>query len=193
MIILTDIDGVCANFVQAFTENAYNRTGIEVDKVIHYDIFNHYPPRTHDELNYMVASPGFCYNIPVLDGAVEGIRALQQLGEVYAVTSPWKSDTWMVERQEWVIKHLNIPANNIIHTHAKHLIRGDILIEDRIENLSSWHKAWPQGTPILLNQSYNAHMDTPAGILRAYSWENILSTLRVTIAKQMRGPSDFKC
>lgn len=43
----------------------------------------------------------------------------------------------------------------VMFTGNKHLVRGDVLIEDRPDNLDAWLKANPQGWGVLVSQPYN--------------------------------------
>lgn len=67
---------------------------------------------------------------------------------------------------EWLLHHFPYIKDIMVNykTHVKHLLRGDILIDDGIHNLTQW-----QGIGILFNQPWNQE----AGILRAKDWDHV--------------------
>jgi 5'(3')-deoxyribonucleotidase len=82
---------------------------------------------------------GWWSSLPVLPGTQEGVARLREIADVYIVTSPWNScRTWMHEREDWLKRHLDIPASQLIVTSAKHVCAGDVLVDDKTETCAKW-------------------------------------------------------
>lgn len=120
----------------------------------------------------LVAQPGFCDGLAVCAGAVEGVRLLADVAEIYVVTSPWDScPTWEYERKAWLWRHLGIPKRNVLQGAANHLIGGEILVDDKTPTLHAWASAHPEGEPIRWVTLHNRA--EPLGGLETCDWEMI--------------------
>lgn len=161
-VVLLDIDGVCADFISASLAVLRRLFGLYFrhDDVTTWNLEDSLKLTETQRARMMAewSRPGFCRAIPPYDGALEGVIALRELGcDVYAVTAPmWSSATWMAERTDWVQEHLSIQRDKVIHTSAKHLVRGDLLVEDKVSTLADWAAAHPDGTGLLFGRAYNA-------------------------------------
>jgi 5'(3')-deoxyribonucleotidase len=185
--ILLDVDGVLADFQSHYLGAIYAETGMVCDAAsidrwdIHEtDVFIAAAKHIGIELSALrkrvdahVVKPDFCATIAVQQGAVEAVTRLQELGDVFVVTSPWDSSpTWMHERHHWVHRHFGIPRHHVIHTGRKHLIRGDIFVDDKLSHVEEWSAAWPNGLPILFDMPHNRGTDA-VGVARA-GWPFII-------------------
>lgn len=159
-VILLDVDGVLANFIEA-TLRTLRDLGVERhhDEVTTWSIEDSLALTSSQRARMKArwSEPGFCASIPVYDGAVAGVEALRAIGEVYAVTSPMTSGpTWQHERTEWLVRHFDFRRDDVVQTAAKHLVRGDVLVEDKPEALARWKAAHPAGVAALWHRRYNA-------------------------------------
>lgn len=146
---------------------------------------------------------GFALKLPVFKGAVEAVQMLQRLGEVFVVTAPcWSprvedlqdlpdgvlSDveylregiydqgrTWSFDRARWLSKHFGIEPDQVISTHAKHVIEGNVLIDDSPEKILSWATRHPRRLGILFTQPYNENSlsTMPRNVVRTSNWDTI--------------------
>ncbi len=92
---------------------------------------------------------GFAAQMNAVDGAEEALERLQKLAQVYVVTTPWpNSPFWPAERIKW-LEERGVPHDKIVLTSAKYVVRGDILVDDRPENLLKWLQHHPSGTAVL--------------------------------------------
>lgn len=102
------------------------------------------------------ATHGFCAALEVLPGAIDGVRLLREVADVYVVTSPWNSNpTWMSEREAWLARHFGIAHAKVIHTSAKYVCAGDFLVDDKTSTLVSWRKAHPTGIAVRWATDHN--------------------------------------
>lgn len=113
-VIGIDLDGVVADY------DAY--TGVELAKgrSIH-DIYN-------DE--------GSFRNLPLIEGAKEGVEWLDKHFEIYFIsTAMWSNPSSWTDKRLWVEDHFpKIGKKKLILTHNKGLFNGDFIIDDRIAN-----------------------------------------------------------
>jgi 5'(3')-deoxyribonucleotidase len=114
------------------------------------------PPAAAAAKRAIGAASGFARHLDVYPGAIDGVRRLQQIAEVYIVTSPWNSNpTWCHDREAWLERHFGIPHARVIHTSAKHLIAGDVLVDDKTSTCDQWRAAWPSGVAVLWSTLHN--------------------------------------
>lgn len=179
--LLLDCDGILANFIEACLALLAVRTGRKYahDVIKTWDVFDSLPtdkhlrPVIYDELK----RPNGCLNIPVYPGAQAGVAKLREHFEVVIVTSPFVgAPTWMSERETWLKRHFDIGHKNIIHTHQKHRILGDVFIDDKVEHVEQWTKQWQRLTPTpvaaaLWDRRYNQAAQLP----RVHDWEEVLA------------------
>ena len=171
--ILVDCDGVLANFIEPFLAIANRLAGTsyteadvkewDMDRLPGFEAIK-------NEAWAEVGDPGFARNMPLYQGAQEGMRRLADIGEVFIVTAPlWlhKEDesrgdlhgqTFCWDRVKWLRAHFGIPATRVIFAYHKELVEGDVLIDDKVENVEAWIKAHgtKKGTSaILWSHPYN--------------------------------------
>lgn len=165
-VVLLDVDGVLADFLGASL--AFLRTvGVDFipEDIWTFDIAHalNLDDAERAKLDREWSRPGFCAALAPCPGAREGVELLRSVGEVYAVTAPmWSCPTWEHERRAWLIEQMGFPAKHVVSAHAKHLIAGAVLVDDRPSHLESWK----HGTPVCWAQPYNENY---AGI-RTNDW-----------------------
>jgi 5'-nucleotidase len=181
---LCDIDGVVCNFVQMFLSAVEAATGIHADQK---DIKTFYVEESLKLNDFqkknvwdIVNSVGIAARMNPLPGAVEGVKALAKVSDLYFVTAPIDtSPTWDYDRRQWLIKHFGEElGKKVLFTASKEVVAGDIFIDDKPENLEEWKKAWPHGICVLWDQPYNqnGHVRLP----RTSDWSAV-----VKVAKTM--------
>lgn len=157
--VLLDCDGVLSAFVDGWLAliNEALGTGYTASDVTDWNVLASLGivSHRHAELKRLLAScPGFAGSLEILPGALDGVQRLQQIAEVYIVTSPWNSNpTWTHDREAWLERHFGIPHSHVVHTSAKHLVVGDVLVDDKTSTLETWREAHPRGVAV--------HWDTP--------------------------------
>lgn len=161
-IILVDCDGVLADFVSASLD-VLRTFGIDKqhDDVKEFDFAGlGMDKHQRKALENRWREPGFCASIKPYDGALEGLRLLRTLADVYAVTAPMNgSVTWQGERAAWLSDHMEFQRDHIVSTAAKHLVNGDVLIEDNPDVLTRWADAGIDRIGMLWSRPYNAASD----------------------------------
>lgn len=192
-IILLDCDGPLADFTQAYLDALCEETGArhsasEVDRweIHECPFFVELDRQTGGDLrrrvDRRVEKFGFCSRIAVAPGARDAVEKLSELGEIFVVTSPWDlSPTWMHERTHWVAAHFpTIGRRRVIQTAQKHLIRGNVFVDDKPSHIEDWSKAWPDGVPILFNMQHNrSHLP---GVSHRGGWDDVLQSAEILAA-----------
>ncbi len=116
--------------------------------------------------------PGLFLRLKPLPHAIEVLERLVKQFEVLIVTS---SRTYAyTEKELWVEKHLPfIGKKNLIFSHRKEMIRGDLLFDDAPHNLTAFKDSGRLA--VAMNYRYNQEIDVP----RVNNWlefEMLLST-----------------
>jgi 5'(3')-deoxyribonucleotidase len=178
-IILLDVDGVLADFTSAVLQWGNAITGLDkrlADVTFYGQLFELYPEEFRHKIEQIVSSEGFCSKLEVYKGAKDGVAKLRELGRVYAVTSPWHSKTWCFERAWWLKAHFGMKDWDVIHAREKHLVRGDMLVEDHPVKLAMWQGVNQEGLALLVDMPYNQGTD-PA-LQRVHTWNEIVAAAK---------------
>ncbi len=180
MIILTDVDGVLADFVG----HIQSRAGVQSD-IKEMDLRDSLTDTELLQVRMVAKKPGFCASMPWYPGAKNFFQDLMRLGHVYAVTSPWHSDTWASERRDWLHEG-GLHPNRVISCPAtsKPLIQGDVLVEDHPETAYDWLEVNKDSFVVLRDLPWNgpdtktfqAKGDHPR-MYRAVGYMEILRTI----------------
>jgi 5'(3')-deoxyribonucleotidase len=94
------------------------------------------------------------------------------------VTAPLRgSPYWRVERTKWLLQLVEAENLDIVFTHDKSRVWGDVFIDDRLENVEAWAEVHQQGLAIVWDHPYN-RARTPPGIHRATSWSQVFQIIR---------------
>ncbi len=160
--ILLDIDGVAANFIAGCLPYIKDITGRDhshddvdqfmIEKALGLD------DEQTKRLYERVASEGWCRNLPPYQEALEGVKELRSFADVIPVTAHFfTSKHWVAERDEWIVEHLGIAKTDVVHTHRKYQIDGDMLVDDKTSHLIAWKKRHHRGVAVRLHRRYNAN------------------------------------
>ena len=118
---------------------------------------------------------GFFRTVPVMPGAQEAVKKLQDDFEVYIVSAAMEFPHSLSEKYEWLQEHFPfIHWNNIIFCGDKSVIATDYLVDDHLKNLDSC-----SGKPILFAATHNAHVNHH---IRVKDWKEAVAMLQEAIA-----------
>jgi 5'(3')-deoxyribonucleotidase len=109
--------------------------------------------------------PQFWQDLLPYPGAVEFVRELHDKGhQVYMATQPFPSENCMWGKKEWIENHLPfLPPNRLIIIEDKYLLRGDMLVDDKPENLFRF-----EGLRVLFSQPWNQKLKS--NMLASWFW-----------------------
>lgn len=172
--VLLDADGILFDFVDAMLREWMILTGqcVSPDTITHYDITSNLVG-TEGEKRALWASnkrPGFCREIHPILPAIAGVRRLERVHDVYVVTAPCKGSlTWCGERVWALSRYFAIPEERVLFTQRKHLVRGDVFVDDSEEHCRRWRESNPDALTVLWRTPRITTWDGPA----TSSWEEL--------------------
>ena len=149
--ILVDVDEVLGDFqTPAFKVIAQvtGRLYVPEDFVV-WNIFTALTEEEKLQCFAQIGAEGFCSAIKPTAGSQDAIRHLQERADVYAVTSSWNTRHWAYERDEWLERLFGIPRSRVVHTSAKYMVKGDVLLDDKPEHVETWQEEHPEGLAML--------------------------------------------
>jgi len=163
--ILLDCDGVLTtSFVDRVCEILRaNNHDAHPHHIEQWDIMKHFkiPKHAEETIYEKMEQKGVAFDFEPAPGAVEFVRELHTWADVYVVTSPMGGKHWPHDRQRWLKHWFDIPANHVLNIKHKFVVKGDVLVDDKLSNLTEWHMEFPQGTPIFWRLPQNRHDKHP--------------------------------
>lgn len=132
-----------------------------------WDFFPHLTPEARAAAFALIAVPGWCARLPVYVEAQVAVEAIRRAGHhVMAVTAPWlSSPTWDYERRGWLQAHFDIPARDVVLTSRKELVRGAVLVDDKISHCHDWQQINPFGQAFVMRRTWNADEESPCPMI----------------------------
>lgn len=155
--ICIDVDGVCADFMEAVLSFINTQHGTNFKNEEMWDDFRVVLKQYHDTpLENFIKSQGFCQLLKVIPGSQEFVEKVRRRGHrVIFLTSPYKdAPTWSHDRMKWLKKHFEADREDIILAKDKRFVNGLTLIDDLPKNCIDWHQ-YQKRTSILLAQPWN--------------------------------------
>ncbi len=161
--ILCDLDGIVTDLIHKWLIT-YNKEHPHFKQLVKDDVTEyeyHKISPIGKSMDMYIERPGFFIDLPILEGAIETLKNLQDDGhEIYIVTAPSSYPGSASEKIWWIHRHLPfIDKNHIIIAKDKHIIYGDILIDDTPSNLKAYKKAWPDAYLISIAYPYNTEIE----------------------------------
>lgn len=144
--VFIDMDGTINKFWESYAaiyNEVYNDKRTLAPKDLwSYSIAADLLGHEDDDLDRIVMSRrDFWLNIPVQDGAYEVIERMYERYDCYILSTPWNGYPDCVrDKMEWMQKKLPFfSTKKMIFTHHKHLLRGEVLIDDHPKNINSFN------------------------------------------------------
>lgn len=153
---LLDMDGIIANLLPPFIEQANNKYGYNLT-LPDFTTFNYLMEAVNKEhTDAIIGAPGFFKSLQPIPGAKKMVKVLQDCGiEFYILSSQGKRGKAVPEKDEWLDEHFpSIDYKHRIYTPAKHMTHADILIDDSPENIANWLKRNPKGITASIKYEY---------------------------------------
>lgn len=157
--------------------DAYNKkhsTSIELAKITTYNLHESLPVEVADELLELFVEKSIYDSLQPYKGAVRAVKTLIEQGhEIYVATS---TDVRNMEwKEELLQKHFPfIPKKNLIRIHNKALLNVDVLVEDKMDNLTQTF-----ADRVCFNQPWNVDegKDYAYSIYRIHHWGEIINII----------------
>lgn len=184
--VLVDVDGVLADCVGEVVKHL--NSGLvdapySVSDVRQWSIANALGvPK--EEVDSIFERPGFVFGMKPYPEARAGMDELRKVADVYIVTSPHPTSmTWCWERMEWLKEHFDIGYDLVLQGKAKHIVDGDVLVDDKPANVTNWSVNRRGGLSVLWNQSWNEGDEAQRQLrkarhVRVRGWDPLLDLVR---------------
>lgn len=163
-----DMDEVVADAYGRFFEWYERDYGIRIDPASTYGKRAHevVAPEHREIVRNYPFQPGFFVDLPVMEGAVEVIRELNERFEVFFVSAAMQFKHSLFEKSEWLDQHFPfIKWPYRVFCGYKYIIDADYLIDDHVFNLKTF-----KGQGILYTSPHNVHQN---GYPRVNNWAEV--------------------
>lgn len=165
-----DMDGVIADTETHFMDWYEKETGVKVAPEGRLGVLESegFPDKT--AVRRYLLTPGFFRTIPVMPGAIEAVKKLQEDYEVYIVSAAMEFPQCLSEKREWLAEHFPfISWKNIIFCGDKSVVVTDYLIDDHCKNLD-----FCKGKAIMFDALHNSNQHHH---VRVRTWTDVLELL----------------
>ncbi len=155
--ILCDADGVFVDFIGGLCKQLQLRGFARTpDEIKSWALEESLTPAETRECMHIMSAPGFCHSLEWYEGAFAFFQALKAEGDLFVITAPFDgSETWERERKAWLESYIARKRVLPISGEFKHLVRGDVLIEDHPGTACEWLQANPSGVAVLIDRPWN--------------------------------------
>ena len=176
--VILDVDGVQADFVKKYLETIAQVTGKQFrpEDIDQWDIAVALGLSAAEiaEVDRLVMTPEWCRSLEMCEGAQEYVPQLRAVADVHVVTSPFRGRFWPGERSEWLIDLLGFDHHDITHSHRKHRIDADFIVDDKAKTCVLWKQHHPHGTAVLWHTYFNRN-DHDSGFVRVEGWQQLIA------------------
>lgn len=172
--VFVDMDGILNRFWEPYVQY-YNQIYQDKKKLGANDLVDYSVARClgltdtmADRLDLSIMSKQeFWLNIPVYNGAIEVMERLCERFDVYVLSTPWSGYKDCIrDKMMWMeSKFPFFNTKNMIFTHHKSLLRGDVIVDDHPKNLQLF-----QGKTVTITYPYNKDVKVD---FRSTSWHDI--------------------
>lgn len=155
--ILCDVDGVLGDFVGDILKKS--GSVLTPEDIKGWNMFEQMHTDVRDRAFKILKTSEFWLEQTVLPHAQQEVAKLREQGHVLFVTHPWTAcKTWTWARATWLEKHFKAKTQDIIFAQAKEHVQGQMLIDDKYDNIIAWKRANPDGRAVLMDRTYNLDM-----------------------------------
>lgn len=164
MTVFVDMDEVIADTYGEHIRRYNERHGANLtrDLCLGGEVWQQVPEH-RDRIWQHYHEPGFFRNLKPIPDSREVLRELSEKYEVFVASAAMQFPNSLLEKHQWLDEHFPfIHWRNRILCGDKHILRGDVLIDDRSHNLQTF-----EGRSILFTSPHNIHTE---GFERADSW-----------------------
>ncbi|WP_149274798.1 5' nucleotidase, NT5C type [Pareuzebyella sediminis] len=172
MVLFVDMDEVMADTYGAHVE-IYNRDFQEcltIDHCMGSEVWQNVPEKRQRSVRDHARTRGFFRDLTPMPDSQEVLKKINDQYEVYIASAAMQFPNSLEEKSEWLDEHFPfIPWQNRILCGHKHILNGDILIDDRSYNLEKF-----RGRSLLFTSPHNIHTQ---GFERVNNWKEVAEKL----------------
>lgn len=173
MTIFVDMDEVIADTYGAHIEiyNTEFEQQLNSEMCLGSEVWQNVPKAHQHSVRQHATRKGFFRNLKPIKDSQEVLRQLSEKHDVYIASAAMQYPNSLVEKSDWLDEYFSfIPWTKRILCGDKHILSGDVLIDDRSYNLEYF-----SGRTILFTSPHNVNSN---GYERANSWLEIADKLR---------------
>ncbi|MEM8845984.1 MAG: 5'(3')-deoxyribonucleotidase [Bacteroidota bacterium] len=172
MTLFVDMDEVLADTYQAHID-LYNTDfdgSLHISDCSGKEVWQCVPEQHQQSVRQHAYAIGFFRDLAIVEHSIEVLEKLNQKYDVYIASAAMQFPNSLKEKSDWLDIHFPfIPWQRRILCGHKHILKGDILIDDRSYNLKNF-----DGSTILFTSPHNVNTE---GFERANSWLEIADKL----------------
>ncbi len=177
LTVMVDMDDTIENLKAIWIDRLNARYGYQVDpeSVIEWNIAKSYPGLTREQVYDVVLEADLYDVMEPLPGAVEALRKIQEDGHRLLIVTTTNYEIVPAKMTRFLFKYFPfIDWHDVILTHYKPLLKGDVLIDDGIHNLEG-----ADYVKVLFSASHNRLYDAEAnGMIRVDNWTEAYEVVR---------------
>jgi len=156
LTILCDLDGIVANLLGAWLPLANETYGTALE-IAHIDKWEIHECTVIGHRIYDLLTPDLFGALAPIPGALDALERLHSAGNhIVVVTASAKHLGTAGAKLRWIRRHLPwLDRKDVLIGHRKHLVRGDVLIDDSPANILEYRAAWPDAAIVTIDYPYN--------------------------------------
>ncbi|MGB7396074.1 MAG: 5'(3')-deoxyribonucleotidase [Pricia sp.] len=170
--LFVDMDEVMADTYGAHIE-IYNKDYDECldhETCMGSEVWRMVPEERQDSVRNHARNRGFFRDLKPIADSHEVLKELNEKYEVYIASAAMQFPNSLEEKAEWLDEHFPfIPWQRRILCGHKHILKGDILIDDRSYNLENF-----DGRSLLFTSPHNINTNT---FERVDNWQEVADKL----------------
>ena len=177
--ILVDFDDTLNNFLDVWVEylNETHGTTVKKEDIKEWDITKAFPTINVQDIFSPLRTEEFWERVKPLPGAVEYLQKLIDDGHNVCIVTASHPETVTVKLNSVLFKYFPyLSYKNVIVAYQKHLIKGQIIIDDSVDNILGGFRY----LGLLMDAPHNASCDVinledgpTDGVIRVNNWEEI--------------------
>ncbi len=178
--ILVDCDGVLAD-LDGYLWDCCLEAGVRLDissrdEQTKYLLTDHIPDPWHrGAIRDFIDGSRVFKDLPVLEGAQDGMNELSKVADVWICTKPLDTDRWcLYDKRNWVEKHFPEFVEKLILCSDKSMIKADMLLDDAPAIDWIIKAEWE---PVVYNQPHNMHKKSVFYDFPHWDWSRPLNEL----------------
>lgn len=173
-VLLVDLDDTLSNLLDNWLAQYSAQIGICVNEseIKHWDLTIH--SLIKSDIFDLLHNPSVYLGAKPKEGAIEAMKILQEKYDIYVVSS-CNEDAYKAKAVWLQLYFPFIPIQHFIACTPKHLMKGDVMIDDRPENLFGF-----EGKRLLMARTFNQpenYGEYEKEVVMVNSWEHVVSIL----------------
>ena len=174
--IAVDMDEVIADIIPKFLDVYEDRFGVRLKKEDYWGTKIYKLPNAK-QIRDMLFEPGFFADLPVIEGAKEGIKFLQKHYKVYIVTAASEFRNSLSDKHDWLHEHFpSIHWKQMIFCGDKSIINTDYMLDDHAFNLETFN-----GKGLLFSAYHNIE---ETRFPRLNNWQEVIAFFENELSKE---------